>query len=86
MGALAYREQPAEEGEPEGELLQVSRIAGDVEAAERAADRIDERQRDRGEEGRHDQPALEPQRQLAYLHGAILTDERVCSYLLLPER
>ena len=50
--ALARGEEPAEEGEPERELLEVGSAAGDVEAAERPPDGVDQRQGHRGEQRR----------------------------------
>ncbi|OQC40581.1 MAG: hypothetical protein BWX64_01435 [Acidobacteria bacterium ADurb.Bin051] len=58
VAAVAGRDEAADEGEPERELLEVDRRAGDVEAAEGTARRLDDRQGDGEQEGRDEQPVL----------------------------
>src|SRR5205814_404148 len=58
--ALARREEAAEERHPERDLLDVPGPARDVEAAERAADRVDQREERREEESPDEERLLRP--------------------------
>ncbi len=58
VAVLAHRDQPADERQPERQLLHDRRVARDVEAAERPAHGVHERGHDGEQEGGDEQPLL----------------------------